>query len=158
MRTYNNINFTFFQLFEYLFLFFGRTKTIDIIYVGRKILEAFFEGIVVLKREDGCWHKYCGLFTICYSLERSANSNFCFSETYIAAHQSIHGRWSFHVALHIGSGFALIGGVFVEKRRLQFCLQITIGRKRKAFRCFPFSIKLYQIGGYIFYLFLCFAL
>ena len=52
---------------------------------------AFFEGCIMLLRQNRCGHQKSHLFSIGYRLERSPNGNLRFSEAHVAANEAIHG-------------------------------------------------------------------
>ena len=99
----------------------------------------------MLESQNGGRHHNRGLFSVTNSFKGCTYGDFCFSKTYIAANQPIHGRRLLHIFFNIGRCFTLIGCVFVHKRSLQFCLQITVGRMRIPFLRFTLRIQLDKI-------------
>ena len=61
----------------------------------------------------------------------------------------------FHIFFEIGGSFLLVGRILVNERCLQLGLQITIARKSVAGLRLAFSVKLYQVAGYVFNFFFC---
>ena len=76
----------------------------------------------MLQREDGGGHQHGHLLAVGGGLERGADRDFRFPEAHIAAHEPVHGRGFFHVALHIGGGLLLVGRVLVDEAGLQLGL------------------------------------
>ena len=85
----------------------------------------------MLEGQNGGWNQYGCLFTIQTGFKCGANGHFRFTKSYVAANQSIHRTFTFHVFLNVCGGFALIGCVFVNERGFQFVLHVVIGTMRK---------------------------
>ena len=82
----------------------------------------------MLKSQYRRRYEHRHLFAVGGSLECGTDSHFGLAKTYIAADKSIHRLRALHIRLDVGCSFRLVGRIFVDKRRLKLCLQITVGR------------------------------
>ena len=101
----------------------------------------------MLESQDGGWDQDSGLLAIAGRLEGRPNSDLGFAKPHIAADQSVHGVSLLHIRFDGFGGFALIGGVFVQKRRFQLVLQVIIRGKCMAPGSFSTSVQFNQILG-----------
>ena len=105
----------------------------------------------MLHGENGCGHQHGHLFAIGCRFESRPYGHFRLTETHISAHQAIHGVALLHVAFYIFGGFGLIGGIFVDKGRLQFGLQEAVGAEGKTGCCFSLGVQRNQLFGNVLY-------
>ena len=94
----------------------------------------------MLEGQNGGRNQYGCLFAIQAGFKCSANGHFRFTKSYIAANQSVHRTFTFHILLNICSCFALIGCVFVNKGGFQFVLHVVIGTMRKSLLGFALGV------------------
>ena len=94
-------------------------------------------------------YKNGNLLIVRHSLESGTYGNLGLTEPYVTAHQAIHWAGTLHIGFYIGSRLALIGRIFINKRRFQFPLQKTVRTILKTFFFTPLRIEFYQIAGYI---------
>ena len=69
----------------------------------------------MLEGQNRCWHHHGHLFRVACGLKRGAYGHFGFAKTHVAAHQAVHWAGAFHVGLHLGCGFQLVGRVVVKE-------------------------------------------
>ena len=110
------------KAFEHCFGLCRRTGTAQIFHPAGKPFQAFTEGLKMLIRQYGCRHQYGHLLIVSHRLKCGTNSHFRFSETYIPANQTVHGAVTFHVCFYFSRRFALVRGILIDERRLQFPL------------------------------------
>ena len=122
MRSYHDVYFTIFQTFQRFFFLFCRSETIEIRNIDRKIFQSFRKTPKMLKRQNGRRNQHSHLFAIGSRLEGSTDSDFCLSETYIAADKSVHNGFCLHVFFYIMGRFLLVWRVFVDETRFQLIL------------------------------------
>ncbi|MCY1239462.1 hypothetical protein D9M69_512440 [compost metagenome] len=80
----------------------------------------------MLEGQNSCRDQNSNLLSVVYRLECRTNSDFCFSEAYIAADQTVHWAFVLHVGFYLLGCLELIWRVFIYKRRFQFGLKITV--------------------------------
>ena len=76
-------------------------------------LESLGEGGEVLLGEDGGWHEYGDLESVCDRLEGGAKGDLGLAVADIAADEPVHGPDAFHIALHVEDGLGLVGRLLV---------------------------------------------
>ena len=154
MRPYQDIYRPLLQILQGLTDLRGSPCPAYIIYLAREILQAFAKGLIVLEGEYRRRHEDGHLLIVRHRFEGSAYGHFGLSKAYVATNQAIHRTVTFHICLHVGSGFHLVGRILVDKARLQFVLHETIGTEGKALLLLPFGIKQDKVAGDIFHLLL----
>ncbi|CAB4593559.1 unannotated protein [freshwater metagenome] len=92
--------------------------------------ESFTKRLQMLLRKECRRHQHCCLFAVLHGLEDGSHCDFSFSETNIAANESIHRRIAFHIRLHFRDRNLLIGSGFVGEGLFEFVLPWSIGSKR----------------------------
>ncbi len=104
----------------------GGFEAVDVLHRNREVLEPVAEGFVVLHGQDGGGHQHRHLLAVAHRLESRPDGHLGFAEAHVAAHEAVHGVGELHVGLHVFGGLALVGRVFVDKRRLQLRLQEAV--------------------------------
>ena len=99
--------------------------------------------------EHGRWYEQSGLLAVGCGFECRADGDFGLSEANVAANQAIHRLFTFHIGLHRFGGGELVGGVFVDERRLEFVLKIGVGGEGVAFLLLAGGIEPDEIAGYV---------
>ena len=149
MSTDKYTDITFLQFFQHRFCLCGRTCTAQIFHPARQSLQTFAEGLEMLISKHRGRHQNCNLLIVRHRLKSCPDSHFRFSKAYIPTDETVHWAVALHIGLHIDSSFALIGCIFINKRRFQLTLQETVGTIRKAFLLTTLRIQLNQIAGNI---------
>ena len=126
-------------------MLFGRFKPVDVIDTAGKRLQPVRKGLVMLQCQDGCGNQHGNLLAFSHHLECRTDGDLCFSKSDISANQSVHRVGLFKILFYIDRGLDLIRRVFVNKRSLQFSLQIGIRGAGKSGSSPPFSIQFDQL-------------
>ena len=142
-----NINTTGFQILQNPFDFGRCSKTIQVINPYGQSLEPRSKGPRMLQGKDGGWDQDGGLFPVAGRLKGRPYSHLGFAKPHVTADQSIHGEGFLHVRFDRFGGFALIGGVFVQKRGFQLVLQVIIRGKGMPLGGFSPGVQLDQVFG-----------
>src|SRR5690554_1649069 len=108
----DDVDFAFSQGFERFRVLLPRYESIQQFDVYRKLLQPLFERAVMLHGQYGGGHQYRHLLAVGDRFEGGADGHLGFSESHVAAYQSVHGRFGLHVFFYGLGGCALIGGVF----------------------------------------------
>ena len=141
MRTDQNADFAFFQLFQNPFCIGWFTGTAQVIYLTRKTLEAFTESFIMLISQHRSRNQYCDLLIIRNCLKCRTNGNLRLSESHIPTNQTIHRTVFLHILFYLLGGLELVGSILINKRSLQFMLHKRIQTKTKTFFLFSLRIK-----------------
>ena len=88
----------------------------------------------MLEREDGSRYQDGNLLGIADSLECGPDSHFRLAEAHVTADQAVHRAVVLHIFLDRLRRPFLIGSILVHEGRLQFFLEIIIGREGVALR------------------------
>ena len=86
----------------------------------------------MLEGQHGGGHQHGHLLAVGHGLEGGADGHFGLAEAHVAADEAVHGHVAFHVVLHLGGGFHLVGCVLVDERGFQLVLQVGVGRVLEA--------------------------
>jgi len=106
----------------------------------REVPYALDEIFIMLLGENGRGRQKCHLLSSSNGLEAGTHRYLCFTETDVAAHQSIHRPRAFHVALDLFDTAELILCLLIRKGRLELYLPFVVGRKSKTTRRFSAGI------------------
>ena len=150
MRANDDVNLTSCEVVEHLSGLFSRTSARQIVDPYGQILKSFAESFEMLEGQNRCGHHHGYLFGVACSFKSGAYSHLCLAETYVATHQTIHRAGAFHVGLHLGCGFQLVGGVVVKEASFQFVLHERIVTEGKSTFGAPFGIELNQVARNVF--------
>ncbi len=131
---------------EYFFDLLGRAGARQIVNPHRELLQTLAERTVMLIGKHRRRHKHGYLFAVNRGLERRTDRYLRLAETDVAAYQTVHRPGTFHVGLDSLGGRQLVGGILIDKRRLEFLLQITVGSKGIAFFLFARRIETDEIA------------
>ena len=126
--TDEDVNLAVFEVFLDTADFLGGTQAADVVNVAGKVFQTGLECVVVLKSQDGCWHKHSYLLAVGGCLEGCPDGNFRFSEAYVAAHQAVHRAIVLHICL---DGFCcqfLVRSVFIYEGGFEFSLEVCVRR------------------------------
>ena len=104
----------------------------------------------MLQGQYGGWDQDGRLFPIAGGLECGSYGDFRFAESHIPTDQAVHGVCLLHIRFDRFGCFVLIRGILVQKRSLQFMLQIIIRRKGMTSCCLATGIELNQVLGNVF--------
>jgi len=94
----------------------------------------------MLKGQNGGRYQNGDLFSVIHRFKSRANSDFRFSETYVATDQAVHRALVFHILFYVFRRGALVWRVFINKGRFQFGLQITVRIKSETFQRTAFGV------------------
>ena len=141
MRTDEDVDFSCSQIVEHLPGLSVGAGSREVVYSDGESFESLAECFVMLKGQYRCGHHDGHLLRVAGGFEGGADGNLGFSESYIAAYESVHGTFLLHVGLHLVGGFQLVGRVFVEEAGLELALHERIGTKGIPFLHTPFGIK-----------------
>ena len=119
---------------------FSSLEAVEVFYGDGEAVEAFGEGMVVLQRQHCRRHEHSHLFRVAAGLESGAHGHFGLAEADVAANETVHGVFAFHVAFHVVGGFQLVGGVLVDERGFQLVLQVVVGRELEAGRALSLGV------------------
>ena len=108
----------------------------------------------MLESQNRGRHEHCHLLAVACRLESGAHCHLGLAETYISAHQTVHGTRTLHVCLYLLRRLYLVGSVLIQETCLKLMLHERVRTERKAFLMTAFGIELYQIARYVFYAFL----
>ena len=84
--------------------------------------EAVGEGLVVLLGQQRGGHQHGHLLAVLHRLEGSPQRHLGLAEAHVAAHQPVHRVLGLHVALPVGDGHQLVGGLLEGEGVLQLAL------------------------------------
>ena len=112
----------------------------------------------MLKGQYGSRYQNGDLLTIVNSFKSCPYGHLGFTKTNVPANKSVHGSFTFHVLFDVFGRFALVRGIFIDKRGFQFMLQITVGAILKPFFQPTLGIELYKVEGNFFNAGFCFVL
>ena len=132
----------------------SRTGTAEIFDAAGHIFQTLLEGLEMLVGQYGGGYQDCHLLVVAGSLEGGTDGHFGFAKAYVATYQTVHGAVAFHIGLHIGCSFALVGGIFVKERGFQLVLQEAVGAEAVAFLLTALRIEADEVAGNVFYLLL----
>ena len=122
MRANNDVEFAVFQFLQNGFSFFCCAETVEIINFYGHISQTFRKSFKMLKGQNGGWDQNCDLLSVVHRFKSRANSDFRFSETYVATDQAVHRALVFHIFFYVFGRRALVRRIFINKRRFQFGL------------------------------------
>ena len=94
-----NVDLAGFNALDNRLLLLGRAETRNHFDVDGELGEPFFEGLKVLKAEDGSGREHGDLFAILHCLECRTHGDFSFAVAHIAAEETVHGPRGLHVEL-----------------------------------------------------------
>ena len=114
--------------------------------VGR---QAFAKGVVVLLAEYGGGNEDGGLFAGEDGFEDGSDGDFGFTESDVAANESIHGSGGFHVCFGGFDGGELVGGFFEREGRFKFFLPEMIFGEGEAFGLVAGGVEAEELGGVV---------
>ena len=124
-------------------------QTADIVHIARKVLETVLECLEMLKGKNGGRNKNSHLLAVGNCLERSPDSHFRLSESYISAHKPVHRTIILHIPLYGIYGLLLVRSVLIHERRLKLLLEIGVSRKGKSSRTLSLCVQLNEILRYV---------
>ena len=113
------------------------------------LLEAIFEGLVVLEAKDGGRSQHRDLAAILHCLERCPHGDFGFAIADIADQQAIHGESRLHVALDVCDGGDLVFGLVVVEGVFELPLKVVVRRKGMPMGRLALGVELEQLVGHI---------
>ena len=87
----------------------------------------------MLQREHGRGSEHRHLLAVAERLERRAHGDFGLAETDVAAQQTVHRLFAFHVPLDLPHGLQLVLGRRVLESVFELALPVAVGGKREAF-------------------------
>ena len=73
--------------------FFFRFEARQYIHFHRPLGKAVSKVLIMLLRQQGSGHQHCHLLAALHRQKRGAHGHFGFTETHIAAHQTVHRAW-----------------------------------------------------------------
>src|SRR5882757_1815400 len=149
MRADDDVHFSGFKFGENFLLFGSGAETAQHFYFGGEGGETARERFEVLECEDGGGGEDRNLFAIRDSFERRAHRDFRLTVTNIAAEQTIHGRFAFHVALDVRDGSVLVVGFFKFERVFKLALPVAVRRERKALRGLSRRVEFEKFVGHV---------
>ena len=138
-----------FGLFEDDFLLLWGAEAGDHLDVDGEVGEAFFEGFVVLKAEDGSWREDGDLFSVLYCFEGGAHGDFGFAVADVAAEEAVHGLGGLHVALDVGDGGELVVGLVEVEGVFEFVLHVGVGGEGSALGGLALGVELEELGRHV---------
>ena len=132
---------------------FGRSESVDVVHLDRKIFKAFRQGLVMLHGQDCGGHQDGNLLSIVDRFECRTDGDLCFAKTHIPANESVHGIGFFHICLYICCWSSLVRCVLIQERGFELHLQHRISWEGKAWGRPAFGIERYQVFGNVLDLF-----
>ena len=116
VRPDQDVHFSGFHVFQYLFLLLGRPETVQVFYPAREVLQTLLEGLVMLVGQDGSGNQNGHLLAVADGFESRPDGYFSLAEAHVPADQAVHGLARLHVPFHVVRRLELVGRVFVEER------------------------------------------
>jgi len=101
----------------------------------------------MLACQNSCGYKNADLLTAGYCLACCPHGDFCFSESHIAAYQTLHRLVIFHALINIMYGRELIIGFVILKSLLKLFQENSVIPERKAGFHLSVCVKLQQVYG-----------
>ena len=147
MRTDQDVQISFGQVFQNLMGIFGRTGTAQVVHLARHSFQTLLERLVMLESQYRGRYQYRHLLVVGHRLERGTYRHLCLTEAHIAAHQTVHRPVTLHIGFHLLGSLQLVGGIFVKEARLQFMLQEAVRTVAETLFLFTLRIKPNQIAG-----------
>ena len=132
VRTYYNIHLAGLQVFQQRRSLLGGASPREVVHTDGHILQSGGKRLVVLIGQHRGGNQHSHLFAVYGSFEGGAHGHLGLAKAHVATDQSVHGLGFLHVGLDVVGGLQLVGGVFVEERRLQLVLHIRVGRESEA--------------------------
>lgn len=151
----DDVDFTGGEVVQDGFCLLGIAGSREIVHAYGHVFETFGESSEVLVSEYGGGYEKGGLFVVGSGFEGGADSNFCFSEAYVAADEAVHGVGAFHVGFDGLCGFELVWGVVVEEGGFEFVLHEAVGTESKAFGALSGGVEADEVAGNVFYFVFC---
>ena len=146
VRAYEDVNPALLQVVEQLARSLCRACTAQVVHPYGHSFEACLECLVMLESEDGGGYEHSYLLAVACCLEGCPYSHLRLSESYVAAHQAVHGACLFHVGLYLLCGLVLVGCVLIEEGGFQFVLQVRVGTEGKPLLAAPARIQLDEVA------------
>ena len=149
MRANEYIYLAFGEVGGYLSHILGLAGAAEIFHPHGEVAQAVAEGGIVLKCEHRGGHQHCSLLAVDGSFEGSTDGYFSLAEAHVAAYQAVHRAFALHIGFHGIGSLELVGGIFVDKRSLEFVLHISVGREGKTFLRLACGIEANQVASYV---------
>ena len=130
VRAYHEVYGTVRQPVQRGFRFFRRSETVEYGNLHPERFEAFQRGIVMLIAQHRAGAHQRRLFAAQYTKIRRAERHFGFSETHVAAQQTVHHLSAAHIRLDFRHAVRLVGRQLVGKRLFEFAHERLIFGKR----------------------------
>ena len=146
----NYIYLSLFQVFNRFLLLRRRTETTEKFYSYRELFHSLYKGVVYLLCKNSCRGKIRHLSALLHFLKCSAQSNLCFTITYVTADQTVHNFRALHIPLGIFNGAKLIFCLLIWKHFLELPLPYRIRTTDIAFLFLTYRVELYQLFRNIF--------
>ncbi len=96
------------------------------LYLHRKRLQPFAEGVVMLFGQHGGGHQNRYLLAISHRFEGGPQRHLCLAVAHIATDEPVHGLRPFHIRFHLGNHAQLVFRLPVGEAGFQFRLPIGI--------------------------------
>ena len=126
MGTDDDIERSCLQSFLYIGNFLGSSKSADIVYITRKVLESVLECIEMLESKDRSRYEHRHLLAVRNSLESSTDSHLCLAKAHITADKPVHRTIVLHIPLYGIDRLFLIRSILIHERRLEFLLKVGV--------------------------------
>ena len=154
MRTDQNINFPFGNLFQDLRLFFGATEAGKHFDAHRPVGKTVAEIIKVLLGEQSGWHQHRHLLVVFDREKRGAHRHFGFTKSNVTTHQAVHRQRLTHVAKYCVNRLRLVGGGFKGETVAEQLILLAIVFEGEALFCRALGVDVQQLGCHVAH-FLC---
>src|SRR6266849_579099 len=150
MRADDDVDFAGFEAGEDLFLLRGGAEAAEHFDAHGKCGEAALEGFQMLEGQNGGGGEKGDLLVVHDGFEGGAHGDFGFAVANVAAEETVHGRGVFHVALNVGDGGVLVGGLFEFESVFEFALEISVGSEGESGRGFARGVEGKELVGHVF--------
>ena len=99
-----NVHHSLAQVLQGPFLSGRRTEPAQHIHPHRKILHPLHKCIIMLLGQNRSRDQIDHLLAVLYCLKRGPQGDFCFSVSHVAADQTVHDLWTFHIRFYSVNG------------------------------------------------------